>query len=626
MIPRRDLAAWLSGLGMLLGAAVDVSAQPVTATSAIAGNPPSEIGLRHALVIGNAAYRNAVPLANPVNDSQALCATLRALRFQTACLQDIPDRRRLRDAIHAFTQRLKPDDVALIYFAGHGIEVDGENFLIPTEADLPSRSYVQDEALRLGFVFDELREARVRLSILILDACRNNPFTKMRSSVGTGLSAPAALPAGSILIFPTAPGQVAYDGTGRNGLFTSHLLKHISTPGITIEEMFKRVIDGVRTESSRYRMEQVPWMNLSFTGEFCFVGCGTRVSTEQYLALMREKQQVETITAELQARLAARQDEIEAFRQQMQAMEARLSQQQEDTTLSRSDREALAAEREELTGKTARLAQQQVEITRLHDELGRLQREQGEYQRREQDMRVSKDRIAQLEQQLSLQEDRKITLQAAQLASLRQERDELLTQQQRNENLQAQLQETRQKLERLQAALAEVDLQKRELDEYRVRIARLESEGRHKDAALMAMRTDLETREKELAGVRKRLSTLQDQLQTTAQDSRVSQSSLAKLREERDGLVESSRLLADRDRELRLVRERLVRLESMRPQQQSDPAAQREVQALRTRLQEYDQQQVQLNAYKKRLAEAEVLLNDAAAAAVKRAAFVAPAL
>jgi uncharacterized caspase-like protein len=589
------------------------------------GKPAADVGQRYALVIGNSSYRHATTLLNPVNDSRALCAALKDLRFKTSCHENLPDRRKLREAVRAFTQQLKPEDVALFYFAGHGVEVDGENYLIPTEADMPERSYVEDEALRLGFIFDELRASRVRLSILILDACRNNPFEKVRAATGSGLSAPASLPAGSILIFPTAPGKVASDGAGRNGLFTSHVLQHIRTAGITIEEMFKRVIDGVRTETARSRFEQVPWMNLSFTGEFCFVGCGTRVSTDQYLALVRDKEQIEQVTAELQARLAERQDEVARFRQQVHLMEARLSRQQQDASLSRSERETLLSEREALTVQTAKLSRQQSDIARVYDELALLKREQAEYQARQAQMAMASTRIVQLEQQLAQQEERKIVLQSAELDSVRRERAQLLEQQQRNQQLQAQLQDSRLKLERLQAELAVVDQQQRELDQYRQRVSRLESEGRSKDVALAALRVDLETRQQELTGVHKRLAELQQQLQATAGDARVTQATAERLREERNGLVESSRLLAERERELKLLREQLVQLEL----QQTRPQAagmQRDVEVLQARLKEYDQQQQQLNAYKSRLAEAESLLKDAAAAAVKRAAFVAPVL
>lgn len=651
------------------------------AAGAAVAEPAKEVGRRYALVIGNSAYKNITPLRNPVNDSRALCTALGALRFETLCLHDVPDRRSLRDAVRNFTKRLKPEDVALFYFAGHGVELDGENFLIPTTADVPSRSYVEDETLRLGFIFEELREAKVRLSILILDACRDNPYGAVRSASGGGLSAPASVPAGSILIFPTAPGKVALDGTGSNGLFTSHLLRHLSSPGIAIEEMFKRVIGDVRAESLRYGREQVPWMNLSFTGEFCFVGCGTRVSTEQYLSLVREKQQVEQVTLDLQGKLRERQNEVLAFQGRMRELEQRLSRQEGDSQLSAAQQQALAAERQEFAAKVAQLQQQEAELGRLNGELGQLRREQAEFQRRESQMAMVSERVNELERLLSVQEQRGLGVESQAAENLRKERAELLRQQESNLVLRGELGEAMQKLERLQAALAGVDRQRQELESYRLRIVGLEQETTRKDAAMSAMRADLETRERELATIRDRLAGLQSQLTARTQDTQVSQAVLARLQRERDELLQSSRLLADRDRELRAAREQLLRLESrqveleqreqeagrhaqrvrelearlaqaqqqrlpdsdtaalrqerqdllarnetMRRQLLADREALKEQDLLRRRLQDYDRQQAELIAYKDRLADAEKRMKDAATSTVKGAAFVAPAL
>lgn len=596
---------------------------PAAAATAPAAKPDAgqEIGRRHALVIGNAAYKNISPLKNPVNDSQAICESLKALRFDTICRRDVPDRRSLREAVREMTKKLRPEDVALFYFAGHGVEIDGENYLVPTTADVPARSYVEDEALRLGFVFDELREAKVRLSIIILDACRDNPFGKVRSANSGGLSAPAAVPAGSIIIFPTAPGRVAYDGAGRNGLFTTHLLRHLSSPGITIEEMFKRVIDGVRFDSSRQGQEQVPWMNLSFTGEFCFVGCGTRVSTEQFLALVNEKQQVERMTSELQSQLAERQNEVSEFRRRMSEMEVRLARQQQDSSLSRPQQQALQAQQQEHASQTIRLREQEAELARLNGELEALKRDQVEVQRREAQVIAANQRIDELERQLTQQDERRVKLGNSEIDRLRQERASLLKQREADEALRQELQEARSRLERMQSALATVDRQQRELEAYRVRIARLESDSQNKDKALAAMRNDLVVREQELGAVRERLTQLQDQLRARTQDSKISETVLGKLRQERDALVESSRLLAERDRELNALRQQLVKLES----NQAEPAR-GAVDDLRARLSRYDQQQAELNSYKSRLADAEKRLKDAAANAVRDAAFVAPAL
>lgn len=609
------LVGWASAPQPALAAAPADSLRKAAAAS-------GDIGRRFALVIGNASYESIPSLRNPVNDSRAICESLRALQFQTDCRHDIADRRTLREAVRELRKKLRPEDVALFYFAGHGIEVDGENFLVPTKATMPDRSYVEDEALRLSYVFEELRESKVRLSIVMLDACRDNPFGKTRS-LGTkgGLSAPSTVPAGSIIIFPTAPGQVAYDGSGNNGLFTSHLLKHLNTPGVTVEEMFKRVIDGVRADSSRRGQEQVPWMNLSFTGEFCFVGCGTRVSADQYMALIQEKQQIEKLSTDLQGQLAERRNEVAEFRRRMSEMETRLLRQQSDRTLNADQQRALASERAEHTASVARLRDQEAELARLNTELERVRQVQGELLRKEKDLTVAHQRIGELERQLQLSEDRRITLASSEIEKLRREHQALLAQRQNEGPLRQELTDARARLERLQTTMATVERQQRELEAYRERIARLESDSQSKDQTLAAMRADLATRESELNTVRDRLSALQSQLVARSQDRKISESVMTGLRQERDALVESSRLLAERERELTAVREQLRKLESTR-----SGSTPQEVVDLRERLARYDRQQSELNTYKSRLADAEKRLTDAAAAAVRGAAFVAPSM
>lgn len=636
----RNRTAWLVPLALLawLGLA------PLTASAQAA----PEAGRRHALVVGNAGYVGMTPLKNPVNDSAAVCDALKELRFQTQCLHDVTSRRSLGDAVREFAKRLEPSDVALFYFAGHGVEVDGQNYLIPTTARIESGPDVEEEALRLGFVFDVLRAAGVRLSIIILDACRNNPYGSVRAIRGAGLAAPARMPGGSVLIFPTAPGGVAHDGSGANGLFTSHLLQHVKAPGITIEEMFKRVVDGVRVESKRYsREEQLPWMNLSFSGEFCFAACGTRVSSEQFQLLLREKQQVERLVADLQGQLVERQTEVAGFRLRMTEMELRLGRQSADTGLSRTQREELEWERAEHARKSVRLKEQEVELARLGAELRRFEQERAPQR----------------------------------LALAQVERDDPQQQQARSAGLRQELAEARGKLDQLQDALDLVKRQQRELDEYRQRVARLEAESLGKDRLIEAMRAGLDSRERELEGVRSRLGLLQQQLDLNWRERDISQQVLAKLREERDQLVESSRQLAVRDRELAAVRQELLRLEGLRnaattaerqladagsrtrsiearlasPEAErlppselaalrrerdqlvasnealrrtlaSQQAARTELDDLRERLARYDQQQVELASYRSRLADAEKRLKDAATATVKGAAFVAPAL
>lgn len=220
---------------------------------------------RLALVIGNAAYRNS-PLVNPVNDARLMETALREAGFtvikaENASLRDM--RRLLRD----FGDRLKQSGgVGLFYFAGHGLQVRGENYLVSVDSDIRNEDEVADDALNAQLVLEKMQSAGNRVNVVILDACRNNPFAvRSRSSV-LGLATMHA-PSGSIIAYSTAPGSVASDGGGQNGLYTQHLARVIPQAGVPIEEAFKMVRAAVRRESNN---QQVPWENTALEGQFFF--------------------------------------------------------------------------------------------------------------------------------------------------------------------------------------------------------------------------------------------------------------------------------------------------------------------------------------------------------------------
>jgi len=456
------------------------------------GNAPKapadvELGKRYALVIGNSDYKHATPLTNPVNDARAVCDKLRALQFEVDCRENIQRRGDFRAAVGAFIKRIRNTDVALFYYAGHGLELEGENYLIPTGADIRSRTYVEDEAVRVNFVLAELGMANARLSIIILDACRNNPFARSIRSVGSGLAAPSNVPSGSIIIFPTSPGQTALDGDGVNGVFTSHLLQHITTTGISIEEMFKRVIHGVRQESMQIGAEQVPWMNLSFTGEFCFVGCGTRVSEADYANVLKAKADVEKVTQTLQSELTTRETELQLFKTRMIVMQQQFENTQKSQNLSSSELEKLRIQRDELAAKTLDIQNHESELNRVKRELEQLQAQQIDNEKREQEMADARVRIASLEQKINHQESRKLG--DSELEKLRIERDSLM-----NSNAELQKQQKngellQQELAALQNRLSEYDKQKADLDIYKSKLAQMESEQKSMRAEISSERS-----------------------------------------------------------------------------------------------------------------------------------------
>jgi len=217
---------------------------------------------RLALVIGNAAYPKQ-PLANPRLDAEAVASSLRGLGFEVVPLTDAGRIAMVR-ALEQFKQKLGGAGVGLVYFAGHGIQMDGQNYLIPVDADMENEDQIKFNTIRLDDVLDTLAQAGPPLKIVVLDACRNNPFQRTRGG-SSGLAAVTQAPEGMLIAYSTAPGRVAQDGApGENGLYTKHLLAALQEPGRSIEQVFKLTRARV-AEASRGR--QIPWESTSLTGE-----------------------------------------------------------------------------------------------------------------------------------------------------------------------------------------------------------------------------------------------------------------------------------------------------------------------------------------------------------------------
>ncbi|WP_418320481.1 caspase family protein [Piscinibacter sakaiensis] len=220
-------------------------------------------GPRVALVIGNAGYRT-MPLTNPVNDARAVADALQRLGFKVIRRENA-SQQQMHDAVREFGDALK-GGVGLFYFAGHGVQVKGSNFLIPVDAAIEREDEVPYKAFDVGLVLAKMETAKNPLNIVILDACRNNPFARGSRSATRGLAQIDA-PTGSIVAFATAPGAEAADGSGANGLYTSHLLQHMATPGLKVEDVFKRTRVAVKQSSNG---KQIPWESTSLEGDFYF--------------------------------------------------------------------------------------------------------------------------------------------------------------------------------------------------------------------------------------------------------------------------------------------------------------------------------------------------------------------
>jgi|GEM_PF-2458367 len=220
---------------------------------------------RVALVIGNNDYLYAPDLRNAAHDADDLAVALHEVGFEVEKVLDA-DLRGLDAAIDRFISKLSPGDVALFHYSGHGMQVDGENYLIPVDFKLKDPASVRYDAYSASKLHDRMAGASSRLNIMMLDACRNNGFATTRANSG-GLAMMNAAE-GSFIAFATGPGSTADDNRdGRNGLFTAHLLETIDEPGLTLDEIFNRVRQQVYEDSGK---RQLPWTSSSVIGDFFF--------------------------------------------------------------------------------------------------------------------------------------------------------------------------------------------------------------------------------------------------------------------------------------------------------------------------------------------------------------------
>jgi len=224
---------------------------------------------RLALVIGNSSYKVS-PLDNPANDANDVAESLKKFGFQTTLVRNAT-LGQMREATRKFADQLPSADVALIYFAGHGIESNRKNYMIPVNADLKFEYELADQGYDAGIWLEMLESIKSnnadRVNIVILDACRNNSLVGSRN-LGRGLGKMDA-PSGTFLAYSTAPGKVAADGGRgeRNSPFTKHLIRAMQQPNQPIEEVFKEVRRNVGKETNG---AQVPWESTSLTGFFTF--------------------------------------------------------------------------------------------------------------------------------------------------------------------------------------------------------------------------------------------------------------------------------------------------------------------------------------------------------------------
>jgi caspase domain-containing protein len=223
---------------------------------------------RHALVIGNSAYQTVPALPNPANDARAITEFLKSAGFEVTSVNNLT-LSDMRQAISQFADTLAgkgSEAVAAVYYAGHGLQVDGENFLVPIDANIVREADVPLQALRLVDLMNSLAAIPSKSRIVMLDACRNNPFSEINKVTGRGLAIVDA-PPGTIISYATSPGSEALDGDGSNSPYTTAILAAAKEQGLPIEQAFKRVRYAVNSATNK---QQLPWESSSLTSDFSF--------------------------------------------------------------------------------------------------------------------------------------------------------------------------------------------------------------------------------------------------------------------------------------------------------------------------------------------------------------------
>jgi len=298
---------------------------------------------RTALVIGNSAYSTG-PLKNPVNDATDMAATLKKAGFAVTLKKNV-NHREMIESIEEFGNTLKRGGVGLFYYAGHGVQVGGVNYLLPVDSRINKEGDVRYEAVDAGRVLTEMETANNGLNIVILDACRDNPFGRSVRSSSRGLAIVTNAPTGTFISYSTGAGQVAKDGTGRNSPYTKALLENISKPGLTINEVFMSVRSKVKRETG-----QVPWELSSLEGNFFFIpGKG---------AVAKVRDDASSSTPAATDALDEENQKLDAERQRLEQEEAALAKQKDLDEKRRQieeKKERLEAEKE---------AQRQAELER----------------------------------------------------------------------------------------------------------------------------------------------------------------------------------------------------------------------------------------------------------------------
>jgi uncharacterized caspase-like protein len=370
---RRRMLQGMLGAGALALAVRDAAAQPRglgLAAEADAVPQGSGTGLvratKQALVMGNSRYKLA-PLKNPVNDANGMAEALKGAGFGVTVALEL-NQSAMQDAIQAYTDSLaRTKSIGLFYFAGHGAQLAWRNYLIPVDAEIGDIHELRERGVDVNSLIEGIRKAGNPMNMIILDACRDNPFGSVRRLDQKGLSQLDA-PPGTLLAYATAPGNTAIDGEGAHGLYTEHLLKEVRVPEAKVEDVFKRVRLGVRRRSNGL---QIPWESTSLEEDFYFVPPRALSARADEEAERERKQEM----ALLEKRRA--EEEAERKRKQEQAVrEARLAAEEAERKrkqeLALLEQQRIAEEAERKTKQALALKEAQ----RVAEEAERKRREE----------------------------------------------------------------------------------------------------------------------------------------------------------------------------------------------------------------------------------------------------------
>jgi Caspase domain len=268
---------------------------------------------RAALVIGDADYTTLNSVPSAANDEHDMCEALTGLGYGVSCFADVKDTREFRARIQDFTSALKPKSEVVFYYAGHAVNVKGENYLLPAAASLRTDADVPKEAISLSYIMAQLLQGKHYLNIVILDVCRGPPWSTTAHNISAGIAPITAIPRGTMVMYATAPTDYAELDTARNGVFTRHLLANITSPGLSADDLFKKVSEGVQSDAGDASAGvQSPALYTNFTGEFCFGGCVDKVARAELERIEKENEEQLEETRKQRAALEARQREAQA--------------------------------------------------------------------------------------------------------------------------------------------------------------------------------------------------------------------------------------------------------------------------------------------------------------------------